>query len=194
MTIDQLSEELMKDWSFYVRSALRYLRRYEDAEDAVQQAFFLALRASKSEAAFKGDCTLRTWFCLVLRNSIFQEKRRKQTLLLEDCSDEVRYRALSCSEDPEFELQPDRDKVWGKFMSCFDQRVKDIDIFYHDGMTIPEFATFSGTPIGTVKTRLYRARKKFAKENSSLILSYRSCHTYGTQFNKRKSLHNATND
>lgn len=63
------------------RVAQRYLRRFEDAEEAVQEAF---LRAQKAQNGFQGLCQPRTWLYRILVNEcltrLAQWKRESERL------------------------------------------------------------------------------------------------------------------
>ena len=64
-----ITSELIAEYTpGLLRQARRMLRRPEDAEDAVQETWFSALR---SASAFEGRSSLRTWLTRILRRRVF---------------------------------------------------------------------------------------------------------------------------
>ena len=67
--------------------AYRQLRSVEDAEDAVQEAFFAAVRNQQN---YRGDASPRTWLYMILRSKIVDTVRKHQRMeILSENNDDL---------------------------------------------------------------------------------------------------------
>jgi RNA polymerase sigma-70 factor (ECF subfamily) len=151
--------------SFLLQIAVASTRNATDAEDIVQEALMRGFRGIKR---FRGDCPLRMWLSrIVVRVAINHHKslarRLKRWVFFADL--ETTYDDGSVQEfDP-----PDRSKEFNReaFMDVRKHvnRLPDdfrmpLMMLALDGMTIPEIAEILEIPEGTVKSRIFYARKR----------------------------------
>jgi RNA polymerase sigma-70 factor (ECF subfamily) len=141
-------------------AALRLVQSPDDAADVVQDAF---LNAFQSLRTFKGDAEFFTWLYRIAFNTAISLKRKKRPALSleahagetgidpDDPSEYVRPgAALERSEDERelgaaiARLSPEHREVL---------LMKDID-----GLKYEDIAELLGVPIGTIRSRLHRAR------------------------------------
>lgn len=141
-------------------AALRLVNSPEDAADVVQDAFLSAYQALPS---FKGDAEFFTWLYRIAFNTAISLKRkRRPAVSLEnhtretglDPDDPSEYvRPSSSIERTEDERQL-RDAIARLSPEHRDALVlKDLE-----GMKYEEIAEVLGVPIGTIRSRLHRAR------------------------------------
>jgi RNA polymerase sigma-70 factor, ECF subfamily len=142
-------------------AVLRLTGHPDDALDAVQDAF---VNAYQSLGSFKGDAEFYTWLYRIAFNTAISQKRRKRALVsLEtgrngepaidphDPSDETRPgAALERSED-EAVLHAGLARLSAEHRTVL--VLKDIE-----GMKYEQIAEVLGVPIGTIRSRLHRAR------------------------------------
>ena len=146
--------------------ALHLARRPEDARDLVQETY---LRAYRSFAGFAGGTNCKAWLFTILY-SIFVNKYRKSqrepdTVPL-DGLDETFPAALA---DPEWpadfatlthaELDwtgPEVHQALENLPETFRTAVLLVDV---DGFTYEEAAAVADCPVGTLRSRLFRARR-----------------------------------
>ena len=134
----------------------------EDASDVVQEAF---LNAYQSLHSFKGDSEFYTWLYRIAFNSSVSLKRKKKVVLsidggrpdgelLIDPADESAFAGpnerLERSED-EARLQRGLDRLSEDHRAVL--VLKDLQ-----GQKYEEIAEVLGVPIGTIRSRLHRAR------------------------------------
>lgn len=132
-------------------------RNDQDAEDVVQEA---ALRAFKYWEGFSGrDC--RAWLLAIVRNTFYslQRERSVQPELtadgdLDDVDDNV--------PNPERELlrSADRDMLKAALEDLPVEFREAIVLREMEGLSYKEIADIGNVPIGTVMSRLARARKR----------------------------------
>jgi RNA polymerase sigma-70 factor, ECF subfamily len=146
--------------------ALRLTRRPEDAGDIVQETY---LRAYRTFSSFKEGTNCKAWLFTILY-SIFVNKYRKQqrepdTISIEELEEvfhrtlvdgawETNFAALTRSE---FDCQePEINHALAKLPEDFRSAVLLVDV---QGFTYEEAAAALGCPVGTLRSRLFRARR-----------------------------------
>lgn len=138
-----------------LRLCYLYLKDYALAEDALQDAF---LNAYRNYAKFRGDCSEKTWITRIainvcksyLRKSWF--KKVDQTATLPDCP----VASPSESLDENSLLIQAIKELPPKFREV-------ILLYYYQEFKITEISKVLHIPVGTVSTRLSRARDRLKK-------------------------------
>lgn len=164
-------------WRYLVRSytplvyrvALRMLRSIQDAEDASQEVF---MRVHRSIHSHDPTRPLAPWLAKITYNVCLKRISRrsrttdKEVELYEDDIPEE-----SSQDSPEVRLT-------GKQMTSHVLRALDqlsaqdralVAMRYTEGFTDSEIAESTNMPVGTVKTRLHRARASLRKILSPFI-------------------------
>ncbi len=146
--------------------AWRLSRNPADAEDLVQDT---VLKAIQAEGSFDGQ-NLRAWVFTIMRNHAvnFHRKRARWA----DAEDLMS--ASSCgvwsgirplAPDAGLEGEPVREAV----SSLSPDKREAVLAFGLDGLSYKEIAEEIGHPIGTVMSRLHRARRSFAEAMPSRL-------------------------
>lgn len=149
--------------------ALRLLNDEDAAADAVQEALISAFRRFDT---FRGD-SLRSWLARVVVNACYDEirkKRRQHSMPLEQFNaegDEIEtsYWLVDPQADPEVqyessELESAIQKSINKLPAIYRLVLVLVDV---EGLSYEEAASAAGVPVGTVKSRLARARLQMQK-------------------------------
>jgi RNA polymerase sigma-70 factor, ECF subfamily len=149
------------------RHVARYLKSAADVEDAVQETF---IRAYRGLAAFRGDSAFYTWLYRIAANvAIRHLQRQPQHVLLGDDAPEERTDAfqpgVSDSEQPERTLiaAQTADTVQRALAKLRPDLAEALLLYEVESKPYAEIATMLGIPIGTVRTRIFRAREFIAK-------------------------------
>jgi len=137
------------------------LRNDQDAEDAVQEAY---IRAYKAFARFRGGDG-KAWFMTILRNVCYTMIKKLRSHEAPEPFDEEIHQTAGASETQE-EL---RQKANAESIHCALEKLPDEFrevIVLHDleGLAYKEIASVVGIPIGTVMSRLARARGRLRIE------------------------------
>lgn len=163
--------------------ALRLLNDEDAASDAVQEALISAFRRFHT---FRGD-SLRSWLARVVVNACYDEirkKRRQHSVPLEQLNaegDEIEtsYWLIDSQADPEVqfessELENAIQNSLHKLHPIYRLILVLVDV---EGLSYEEAARAAGVPVGTVKSRLARARLQMQRSLQSagelLPASYR---------------------
>jgi RNA polymerase sigma-70 factor (ECF subfamily) len=145
---------------FDVTSQLGALRRYglsltrnaADAEDLVHEA---VLRAYEKRASFRKDRNLRAWLLAILHNCFVDSARKRQAETL---------RLLRAGEiAPDHAPAPQEHvvrlaQVRQTFMALPDEQRAVLHLVAIEGLSYQEAATILNIPVGTLMSRLGRAR------------------------------------
>ena len=144
--------------------ALRSLRSPEDAADAVQETF---LKAYTGLSSFRGESKLSVWLCRIISNVCTDMLRRRRDTI------PLYQPATGEEEEQEREIPDDRfDPAAVLERKDLGERVRaaaeELPMEFRMPLLLREYADLSYEEIsrvlsldmGTVKTRIYRARKK----------------------------------
>src|SRR5262250_250629 len=132
-------------------------RNNQDAEDVTQEA---CLRAFKYWKGFSGRDS-RSWLLAIVRNTFYSwlRQRSDQPVLTEDGGMDG---TADSSPDPESTLirNVDRNTLRAALEDLAVEFREAIVLREMEGLSYKEIADIAGVPIGTVMSRLARARKR----------------------------------
>lgn len=141
---------------------LSIVKNVDDAMDMTQEAFLIAFENIKN---FKGEAKFSTWLYKIAYNLCINYKKRKGELLILDDEDLFNV-----------EIEDKTSPIWEKIEK--DERVKIIkeglgrikdgdrliiELKDIKGLSYEKISMILSCPMGTVKSRLYRARENLKK-------------------------------
>jgi len=147
-----------------LKLVMRYIRDAMEAEDVAQEAFIKAYRALPS---FRGDSAFYTWLYRIAintaKNTLVSSKRRPVEYNL-DLQDPEQYELqgrLTNGETPEHLVLTDeiRETVNGAMAELPEDLRTAIVLREIDGLSYEEIAAAMDCPVGTVRSRIFRARE-----------------------------------
>lgn len=153
--------------------ALRIAGNYHDASDVAQEAF---LRAFNSINTFRGDAKFATWIYRIVTNVYLDERKKskahRQTSLddyIELEENSVTRQIQDDSPSPEEMVETEeRARVLQQAINSLPDYQRIIVTLYHmQHRSYEEIAEILRLPIGTVKSRLNRARLALAEKLGS---------------------------
>ncbi|HWN74328.1 MAG TPA: sigma-70 family RNA polymerase sigma factor [Candidatus Udaeobacter sp.] len=158
----EFEERLAECGPLAFRVAYGVLRNAADAEDVAQEALLKAYRKFerlREPARFRG-WLVRIAFRMALdrwRSARRREKREKQWEPAEQRSSGPTVEELAASSEFQARLERAMEELPEKFRSV-------VLLAGIQGYTLEEVSGMLGTPMGTVKSRLFFARKKLAEK------------------------------
>src|SRR4029450_7015706 len=134
------------------------LRNEEDAQDGVQEAY---LRAFKSFSGFHGS-NGRAWWVTIGRNTSYTLLKKNRAVDLTTTFDEEIHTAGHESVSPATILeQSENSDLVRKAIDTLPVEFREILVLRHlEGLSYKEIADVAQIPLGTVMSRLARARAK----------------------------------
>lgn len=157
-----------------INVAYSLLSDKEDALDASQEIF---VKVYKNISSFRGESTVSTWIFKITKNVCydFLRKRKGNVISLDEENDDekkIEIPDLSASPDVLYERQEKINVVRKAIDSLEENQRIVITLFDINGLSYDEISGIIKCPIGTVKSRLYRARealRKILSENRELF-------------------------
>ena len=145
--------------------ALRMTGNSEDAADMTQEAF---IKAYNSLSAFRGDSKFSVWLYRIVSNvclDFLRSKNRRPTVSLsveDDDGEDTQLDVADESQSPELLLDRKltRDSVRRGLDSLPPDYRQILLLREMQGLSYDEIAQALGLEVGTVKSRIFRARKK----------------------------------
>jgi RNA polymerase sigma-70 factor (ECF subfamily) len=165
----ELEAEALSYIDSLYRTALRMTRNPADAEDLVQEAY---LRAFRSLHQFRVGTNLRAWIFRIMTNAYINEyrkrSRRPTSASLDDLEEFYVYDHLidsgvqPTSERPEDVVlnQLTAEDVLEALDDLSDDFREVVVLADVEGFSYREIAEIMDIPVGTVMSRLYRARRR----------------------------------
>ena len=141
------------------RFILRLVRNEATAEDLISEVF---LDVWRQAGRFEGRSAVSTWLLSIARFKALSALRRRTEAELDEQAAE---RVVDSADDPEAALQKkDRNAVLRRCISQLGADHREVvDLVYYHEKSVEEVAEIIGIPEGTVKTRMFYARKKLAE-------------------------------
>ena len=158
-----------------MRLVTRLVRDPAEAEDVTQEAFIKAYRALPN---FRGESAFYTWLYRIgvnaAKNWLVSNGRRAPTSTAVDSEEAEGYdgsELLHDTDTPERILMSRQ--IGEKVNAAMDRLPEDlrtaISMREIDGLTYEEIADAMSCPIGTVRSRIFRARESIAEELKPLL-------------------------
>ncbi len=140
----------------------RYLvRNTADADDVVQEAL---LRAFRHFGGFRGEGTSqsRAWVLAIVRNMAYTWRRRHHAEASATEFDETIHSEATAGEHPDSELaRRDSHAMLAQALDRLPRDLREVILLREiEGLSYKEIGTVVDVPIGTVMSRLSRARKR----------------------------------
>jgi len=138
------------------------LRNEQDARDSVQEAY---LRAFKAYAGFRGGDG-RAWLLTIVRNVCYTQLRRLRRETPPEPFDETQHGPVN---DPaelaaKMRRELDRERL-DHALTALPEEMREVLVLHEfEGLAYKEIAAVAGIPIGTVMSRLARARLRLQRE------------------------------
>ena len=165
---------VLKYQSKIVNLVMRYLRDPDEANDVAQEAFLKAYRALPK---FRGDSAFYTWLYRIAvntaKNYLVAAKRRpvEYDLDLQDPEQYDMQARLKDIDSPEgVVLKDEVQKTIDKAIEALPEDLRTAIILRElEGMTYEEIAETMECPVGTVRSRIFRAREAISKRIEPLL-------------------------
>ena len=141
------------------RWLLRFVGNETLAEDLVSDVF---LDVWRQASRFEGRSSVSTWLIAIARFKAISARRCRADAELDDV---VESTVADTADDPAVVLEKkNRDETLRAALTRLSAEHKEIiDLVYYHEKSVDECAQIIGVPSGTVKTRMFYARRKLAE-------------------------------
>lgn len=153
-------EEMFKSeayihYNYFLNVARKMTHNILDAEDLVQDTF---IRAFKFINTFQPGTNCRAWLYRIMKNLFINMSRKKNahpTVNIED----YHYERSSDNYEPEVTIH----EIMKLIQEIKDEHRAMIILYHLEEFSLKEISKTLNWPLGTVKSRLHRARREFKK-------------------------------
>jgi len=149
--------------------------RKEDIEDAVQNAIIKAVRFSDN---WKGDSSLKTWLSVIAVNmylDTFRKKYVKYESIINSAEESFIFEKIPMDDFSETLCDIDyQNKLYNELLSGLEENIliKTLSMHIVDDIDYKNIATQLDIPIGTVKGRIFRAKKMLQEKYREISYKY----------------------
>ena len=168
---DELVRSSLEHMDALYATALRLTRSPADAEDLVQDTF---LKVQRFHAHFEAGTNLRAWLFKILTNTFINKYRRqtRERNVLDGIDQEPVGEGVMSSDSLRALTEPDANALRPIFAREIQNALDALPDEYRsiilladvEELSYKEIADVIGCPIGTVMSRLHRARKLVQKQ------------------------------
>lgn len=158
------------------RHVARWVKRASDVEDVVQDVF---IKVYRGLASFKGESAFYTWVFQIARNTAFSFLSRQSKLVVlqadtaagDSDGDAVLDTQGSDNEDPErrYLAKQIAETVELAMQKLQPELAEALVLYEVEGKQYKEIAQMLRIPIGTVRTRIFRAREFIASRLEPVV-------------------------
>ena len=158
---------IKKYQSRIINLCYKYTKNYQDAEEVAQEAF---LRAYKSLDKFRYESKFYSWLHRISINCSLnyinskEKQKEKETISENTCLNEQEGNSSQETPYNTYNMEDIADKIGRLYENLPDDLKLMIKYRDIDDMTYDEIARKANLPIGTVRSRLHRARDILLKE------------------------------
>lgn len=148
---------------FVYSTALRFLKSYDDADDASQEVF---IKAIDNLQKFRGDSSLKTWLYRITSNvctSMLRKKKIFSIFTKEDTDDFFNIQSNDSSPAQKVENQEFEKKFLIILSKLPEKQRETFALRYFDNLTYEEISNMLGTTVGGLKANYYQATRKIAE-------------------------------
>ncbi|MGE0589323.1 MAG: RNA polymerase sigma factor [Cyclobacteriaceae bacterium] len=166
MTATEFSSQLTSLQSTLRQFTYRFTRSREESQDLVQDTM---LKALTYRDKFREDTNLKGWLFTIMRNT-YINKYRKMKLAKTSTDDTKELYFLNVADTHTFN-KPEKTVEFKEMWKNVNEIKEELQIpfkMYTTGYKYHEIAEHLNIPIGTVKNRIFHARKEIQKKIGSL--------------------------
>ncbi len=168
MTAPEFYKQIIDFQSSLKGFAFKFTSNEDDANDLLQETYLKALRYKDK---FAEHSNLKAWLYTIMKNTFINNyrKAKKANTLLDD-TDEHYFLNLGDSSKLESPQQKLAYKEIIKAINSLSDEYRIPFQMHYNGFKYKEIADHLELPIGTIKSRIFLARKKL----SDMLVDYRS--------------------
>ena len=159
---DTFGNEIHQHSSFLRILALKLTRHSEDAEDLIQETFYKAI---KNQDRFKEGTNLKGWLYTILKNTFINNyrKKRNQNTYSDDTENQFLIGSMASSRSTEADSPAELTHIMEN-IETVEKSYLDAFMMYFNGYKYEEIAKEMDIPLGTVKSRIFLARRKMMEK------------------------------
>ena len=146
------------------RHCLHMLKNVHEAEDAAQESM---LRAFRAYSSFRGK-GVASWLYAIAHNTcldvIKSARWRREQITLDDPENPFQQADPALNPEETYVQKAGDEQLWQLVMDLPQDQQTILSLYYGEQMTYDQIALATGVRVGTVKSRLSRAKEALARK------------------------------
>lgn len=148
--------------SFLKQLALKLTRQMDEAEDLIQDTM---LKALKNKDKYRVGTNLKGWLYTIMKNTFINNYRKKKNrnTFVDETENQFFLNSKESSRSEFADSTVDNDYIM-KQISTIEKNYVDAFMMHFNGFKYEEISEILDIPLGTVKSRIFLARKKMMEK------------------------------
>lgn len=143
---------------FLKQLAMKLTKQGDDADDLIQETFYKAI---KNQSKYRAGTNLKGWLYTIMKNTFINNYRRKknQNTFVDDTENRYFINSGESTKSVDTDSLVDHEYIMRQVESI-DKNYLEAFMMHYNGYKYEEIAEILEIPLGTVKSRIFLARKK----------------------------------
>ncbi len=162
MSKSEFSTLILNQQSFLKQLALKLTRNSEASSDLIQETFYKALRNSDK---FKEGTNIKGWLYTIMKNTFINayRKSKNQNTFVDETENKYFINIGEADKAVQTDALIDSEYMMNEINSIEKTYVETF-MMYYNGYKYEEISEILSIPLGTVKSRIFLARKKMQEK------------------------------
>jgi len=162
MSKSEFGTLILSHQSFLYQLAMKLTKSAEDSNDLLQETFFKAL---KNRDKFQKGTNIKGWLYTIMKNTFINAYRKKknQNTFIDETDNKYFINLKESEKTAKTDSTVDREYMM-KQIQTVEKTYVETFMMYYNGYKYEEIAEILGIPLGTVKSRIFLARKKMMEK------------------------------
>ncbi len=158
MSKSEFGSMILSHESFLMQLAMKLTRSSEDSNDLIQETFFKAL---KNKDKFQEGTNIKGWLYTIMKNTFINayRKRKNQNTFVDETDNKYFLNMGETEKTATTDASVDQEYMMQQINSVEKTYVETF-MMYYNGYKYEEISEILDIPLGTVKSRIFLARKK----------------------------------
>ncbi len=158
MSQSEFGTMILTHQSFLQQLALKLTRDAEESDDLMQETFFKAL---KNQDKFQQGTNIKGWLYTIMKNTFINayRKRKNQNTFVDETDNKYFINLGESEKTVQTDASIDREYMMNRINEV-ERTYVETFMMYYNGYKYEEIAEILGIPLGTVKSRIFLARRK----------------------------------
>lgn len=158
MSKSEFGSMILTHESFLHQLAMKLTKSVEDSNDLLQETFFKAL---KNKDKFQEGTNIKGWLYTIMKNTFINAYRKKknQNTFVDETENKYFLNLNAPEKSTKADASVDHDYVMKQINSVESTYIETF-MMYYNGYKYEEISEILGIPLGTVKSRIFLARRK----------------------------------
>lgn len=162
MSTAEFGQLIDREHDFLTQLAMKLTKKEADAQDLIQDTYYKAL---KNKDKFATGTNLKGWLYTIMKNTFINNYRRKkqQNTFVDETESQYFLNSKETTYGANSDSNVDQEYIM-KQIDSIEKHYTEAFFMHYEGYKYEEIAEHFNIPLGTVKSRIFLARKKMMEK------------------------------